>query len=286
MLEPYANSSDLDWHIGDRYFGDWPWQPSGYSLMNEYNNIFDATRDAIVRNLNGEDVNVSLKISEIECDDGIKIKIQNIPESAFGRKVYINGKQVDDVSNLPAVVQYQEFFYPCTTNGNSYSIYVEYINDSYATIEKSNTIQIEAKGGLGDLVLMNDDYIGYTFENNVLTFTSIPQFNLIELGVVPAPDYYVIELSTTDGDYLSYNVIYIFSEDELISLDFTDERQSSEDVTEYVVSPDKREKEIIFKFYPVWRNPNANNVENPDYTYGNYRYMICDNDFNHILRME
>jgi len=51
MLESYVWSPDLDYHIGQSGFNDYTWQPSGYSLTNYSNNIFDATRNAIYKNL-------------------------------------------------------------------------------------------------------------------------------------------------------------------------------------------------------------------------------------------
>ena len=46
MLQPYAYSPDLDYHIGTNDFSDGTWQPRGYSFTNEYDNLFDATREA------------------------------------------------------------------------------------------------------------------------------------------------------------------------------------------------------------------------------------------------
>ena len=51
MLEPYAASPDLHDKISQKYWGDYTWQPGGYSLTNYSNNIFDATRNAIYSNL-------------------------------------------------------------------------------------------------------------------------------------------------------------------------------------------------------------------------------------------
>ena len=47
MLEPYAASPDLHDKISQKYWGDYTWQPDGYSLTNFSNNIYDATRYAI-----------------------------------------------------------------------------------------------------------------------------------------------------------------------------------------------------------------------------------------------
>ncbi len=47
MLESYAASPDLHDKISQKYWGDYTWQPGGYSLTSYSNNIYDATRYAI-----------------------------------------------------------------------------------------------------------------------------------------------------------------------------------------------------------------------------------------------
>ena len=252
MLEPYANSSDLDWHLGDRYFGDWPWQPSGYSLMNEDNNIFDATRDAIVRNLNGEDVNVSLKISEIECDDGIKVSASYLPDGAYVRKVYLDNAVISD-----SITQATEFYYPFVTEGKSYSVVVEYLNNSWQTIEKTQPLKIVAKGGAGDII-PND--VSWTFEDNKLVFSSFPT------------------LVTSKESDISYKVCVEFQTSNWASyvgerllnsavLDLTDEN---------IIPKEYRNSGIIFKCFARIENVTTDE---------DWRHIFFDHDNNNPLRV-
>ena len=119
MLEPYAESPDLHDKISQKYWGDYTWEPDGYSLTNYSNNIFDATRYAI----RGEENPNILKISEVECNDGIKVSASYLPDGAHVRKVYLNEKVISD-----SVTQATEFYYPFVTKGKSYSVVLEYLN--------------------------------------------------------------------------------------------------------------------------------------------------------------
>ena len=253
MLEPYANSSDLDWHLGDRYFGDWPWQPSGYSLINESNNIFDATRDAIVRNLNGENVNKILSLSEVECYEGIKVVASYVPEGVAIRKVFINGKQIAETASLygasDVAVKNPEFFYPYVSAGKSYAIYFEYFDDKWTPLKKSSEVTITAKGGKGDLIIKNGP-INYTFKDNVLEIFPEPEFYVDSEALLPDQTY--IELNTIEWNYITT----LF---DCLTVDFNDTS---------ILPEDRKNDDITFSYVAKF------NME--DETNGSYRYIVLD----------
>ena len=262
MLESYAKSPDLHDKISQKYWGDYTWQPEGYSLTNYFNNIYDATRYAI----RGEENPNILKISEIECDEGIKIEIKNIPESACIRQVYVNGKQIAKVDcdydeRLTEIVKSTEFFYPYTKEGNEYSIYVEYLDDSFSNIGKSKEIIITAQGGKGEIQAPE---VSYTFENNILTFTN--EANLWCNDSKPIiPSNYVVEIQVKDfKGYVSYNWIST----ENLSLDLAKENTDGEGNVTYTVAPEYRNSELIFTYYAE-----INSTKD-----GSYRYVIYDYD--------
>ena len=168
MLEPHAASPDLHDKISQKYWGDYTWQPGGYSLTNYSNNIFDATRYAI----SGEENPNIINISEVECNDGIKVSASYLPEGAYVRRVFLDNAVISD-----SITQETEFYYPFVTEGKSYSVVVEYLNNDWQTIEKTQQKKLVAKGGLGDII-QND--ISWNFINNQLILSSFPSLNTSE----------------------------------------------------------------------------------------------------------
>lgn len=214
MISPYLNSPDLDYHIGVKSFNDYTWCPSGYFLTTEKNNLFDATTNSFKKWINGD----YLSIYQITDGDykGIKFGIENIPEDAAIRKVYINGKLVAElglewkngISYISDYISKTKFGYPYTRSGENYKVYVQYLNKNYSVIETSPTITITATSGLGEFYLTNEP--SYTIENNILTFDPVPEIKICSDN--PRTDdnwneYYVLEVETTDWNYQSWNYL-------------------------------------------------------------------------------
>ena len=195
MLEPYAASPHLHDKISQKYWGDYTWQPSGYSLTSYSNNIYDATRYAI----RGEENPNILKISEIECDDGIKVKVDFIPDGAKIRKVYINGINCAESQNLD-VINNQEFFYPYVEEGNEYSVMIQYLDAAWQNLLTSKAITITAQGGKGDIYVANAP-ITYYFSDSKLIIS--PEAQLEFDGKQITPDKSYIELNTRNWDHIN-----------------------------------------------------------------------------------
>ncbi|MCR4733747.1 MAG: CotH kinase family protein [Treponema sp.] len=237
MVSPYLYSSDLSYNgLGVSRFGDYTWQPEGYSLTSKGNNIFDASRQSFIRWFSGE----TLKIEEYEDSDyeGIKIKIKNIPSDAAIRKIYINGKQVsssgfnwnsDGSYSIDKHVFESEWGYPYTKAGERYEVYIIYQNSSYANIDSSPKISITAKGGQGELYLANEPV--YTIEDKILKFTPEPEIKIGNSLVKSRWDwdkYFILELETTDWQYQSWNWLgdsckeFDFTKDGVVKNPFAD----------------------------------------------------------------
>lgn len=248
MLEPYAASPDLHDKISQKYWGDYTWQPGGYSLTSYSNNIFDATRYAI----RGEENPNILKISEVECFDGIQISASYLPEGTHVRRVYLNDAVISDY-----ITQETEFYYPYVTSGETYSVSVEYLNDSWETIVKTPEVRIEAMGGVGDIT-QND--ISWSFEDNKLIFSSMPT---ISTSMNTDIDYEVfLELQTLNWESWIGEV-----EISSNTVDFTDER----------IIPEKfHNSDIIFKCFARFTN-DLGDIE--------YRHIFFDFDNSNPIRI-
>ena len=196
MLEPHAASPDLHDKISQKYWGDYTWQPGGYSLTNYSNNIFDATRYAI----SGEENPNIINISEVECSDGIKIAINKVPEETKVRKIHINNKNVSEFKyNEYEGIFSKEFYYPYTKAGETYSIKIEYCDEDYSAFATTNSIEITAKGGRGELY--TKEPFTFSYENGTYTFPSETVKVYDDYGEV-TPFLYAIGIFTKDWNYI------------------------------------------------------------------------------------
>lgn len=229
MVTPYINSPDLCYTgLGVNQFADWnTWNQSGCSLTNKANNIFDDTRRSIIYNLTGEEVDEGQLIIYQDTTftgKGIKIKINNIPEDAAIRKVYLKPannpnaklKQISNVggnnnsSTMQAKVMSADFVYAFTEAGKQYDICVEYCNKSYSSIGKSKVKTITAVSGFGEFTLEKPvEFNPATMiVDNKLNYA--PSITLGSTGI-SIPDYenwaayYVIEIEADDWKYQSWN---------------------------------------------------------------------------------
>lgn len=216
MLKPYINSPHLSYTgLGVNSFSYNTWTPGGYDLVNQANNIYDATRESFEKYRTGNYLRIQ------DADDstfnGIKINISHIPDGAAIRRVYIKDlsetnaqfRQVAD-SSVQTIVDATEFGYPFTVSGTQYSIYVEYLNSAYVSLDISEPVTITATGGAGKLYV--DSPVAFNpatmISNNKLIYQPV-----IKLGNNPAPlpdysnwaAYYVIEIEAGDWQYQSWN---------------------------------------------------------------------------------
>ena len=196
MLEPHAASPDLHDKISQKYWGDYTWQPSGYSLTSYSNNIYDATRYAI----RGEENPNIIKITEVECSDGIKIAINKVPEETKVRKIHINNKNVSEFKyDEYEGIFSKEFYYPYTKAGETYSIKIEYCDEDYSAFATTNSIEITAKGGRGEL--HTKEPFTFSYENGTYTFPSETVKVYDDYGEV-TPFLYAIGIFTKDWNYI------------------------------------------------------------------------------------
>ena len=309
MINPYLNSPDLDVHNSRKSLWDGTWQPEGYFIYtNPNNNIFDATREWFDRNINSR----VLTITAASCNQGIKINIVNIPDRGARRNIFINGKQaasIDaEIDSGAGTWQWRdgfvqdEFVYPFTTAGNTYSIYVEYSDINYRTVEVSNTLMIKATSGLGELYIANSPQI--EFNNNILVIYPCPQVKYGDTELISNGawnKFFTIELQAIENNnssYLSWNYMddprregleYMIPNgmDPYIALDFISDKNAAK-VNEpnykpdYVVAPDRRNSDIIYQMkYSIGYEEGVCDTD----SYGGYVLPIYDYDTAHPLRM-
>ncbi len=287
MVTPYINSPDLCYTgLGVNQFADWTtWNQAGCSLTNKFNNFFDDTRLSIIYNLTGEEVDEGqLMISQDETfTKGIKIKIENIPEEAAIRAVYLKPaddanakfKQIasvgggDNDSATQSRVMKEDFVYAFTEAGKKYDIYIEYSNKYYSTICKSKVKTVTAKGGYGDITLDNpkefepskiivNNKLDYspeiTFGNKGESFTDHGSWGV----------YYVIEIEAGDWNYQSWNHIF----PDCNGFDFAEGERVKD-----------RGSELFISFYVVITEGVIGYECGPEYTgYGDYRFVIWSYD--------
>ncbi|MCR5285333.1 MAG: CotH kinase family protein [Treponema sp.] len=216
MVGPYLNSPDLSYEgLGVKEFNDYTWRPSGYSIMQKSNNIFDATRKAIEKNFSGK--TLSLQQINNKKTEGIKVKIKFIPENAASREFYIDGLLASVIERdwsqsrasynfISKNIMDAEWEYPFTKDGKEYQVFVKYYDKDFNLIETSPAIKVKARGGLGELSVSKD--IEYSIENNVLTFQKAPLVKVGGLLRSKAPGYYRLDLNkAVDWWWLSGNFL-------------------------------------------------------------------------------
>ena len=262
MLSPYLNSPDLNYYcLGVNSFQDYTWQPSGYSLVNKENNIYEATHKSFEKWFNG----TTLQVYEIldNSYSGIKIGIKNIPEDAVIRDVFINDKLAAETDKK---VFAEEFGYPYTKPGAQYTVKVVYKNKNWGTLETASTTII-AKSGEGEFCVKNKP--SYSIKKGVLKFSPEPELQIGKEQPEKEDNwkkYYILELTTTDWQYQSWNYLGASAN----NFDFNGKNRNGEDVIK------DKSKTFIFSLYYVVRNEK----------YGDYRLMIYENDFQRSFKLK
>ena len=262
MLSPYLNSPDLNYYcLGVNSFQDYTWQPSGYSLVNKENNIYEATHKSFEKWFNG----TTLQVYEIldNSYSGIKIGIKNIPEDSVIRDVFINEKLAAETDKK---VFAEEFGYPYTKPGAQYTVKVVYKNKNWGTLETASTT-ILAKSGEGEFCVKNKP--SYSIKKGVLKFSPEPELQIGKEQPEKEDNwkkYYILELTTTDWQYQSWNYLGASAN----NFDFNGKNRNGEDIIK------DKSKTFIFSLYYVVRNEK----------YGDYRLMIYENDFQRSFKLK
>ncbi len=180
MVEPYLNSPDITGRQGVTGWGDYTWQPGGYSLTNESNNIFDATRMWFRLNL-GEKIDglqgstVTKQIqnpngSYSACQLSVEVKENGllIKKSHNATWDYVSiwiYDKTDAIDNARIVTNEKtnEFLYPFVQEGHLYSVGLTLqstTNNWYYHDARNDgvSILVQAAGGLGNYRITNSGY--------------------------------------------------------------------------------------------------------------------------------
>lgn len=180
MVSPYLNSPDITGRQGVTSWGDYTWQPGGYSLTNESNNIFDATRMWFRLNL-GEKIDGlqgSTVTKQIQNPNGIYSACQlsvEVKENGLLIKKSHNATwdyvsiwiydKTDAIDNARIVTNEKtnEFLYPFVQEGHLYSVGLTLqstTNNWYYHDARNDglSILVQAAGGLGNYRITNSGY--------------------------------------------------------------------------------------------------------------------------------
>ena len=173
-------SPDLTGNMGTLYWGDYTWQPGGYSLTNKSNNLFDATRLYIrynlgeeIEELNASSVKQAIKnpngtYSDCELsvdvkDDGLYITKSHNPLWDHV-SIYIYDK-TDSKENVRIVTDADknEFLYPFVKKGHLYTVglSLQSSKNNWYYVDARNegiSVLVKAKGGDGNYRITNSGY--------------------------------------------------------------------------------------------------------------------------------
>ena len=181
MVSPYLYSPDLTGRQGVLYWGDYSWQPGGYSLTNKSNNIYDATRLFFRLNL-GEEIeelkgaSVSKKVpnpngSYSDCSLSVAVKDNGLfitkSHAALWDHVSIMVyDKTDSKENVRIVTNEKtnEFLYPFVKQGHLYSVglTLQSSSNAWAYRDARNddgvSLLVQADGGVGNYRITNSGY--------------------------------------------------------------------------------------------------------------------------------
>ena len=215
MVKPYLYSEDLkDGRQGTLEWGDWTtWQPSGYSLTNRANNVFDATRlffrlnlGAEVEGMDSATVNEQVRnpdestysafeLSVTAKNDGLHITKSH---DAVWDHVAIHIYDINDSVENARIATNQnvnEFVYPFVEKGHLYKVWLTLQSaacDWYYTDAKDYGISVIvlAEGGVGNYRITNS---GYSYSSSDYSII------LTDLKIV-RPDGLVFEDERIEGN--------------------------------------------------------------------------------------
>ena len=192
MVSPYLNSPDITGRQGVTSWGDYTWQPGGYSLTTKSNNLFDATSMYFrlnlgekIEGLDGSSVTQSIKNPDTmggysDCtlsvevrDDGLYIeKSHNVAWDHVAIRVY---DKTDSNENARIVTDEEtnSFLYPFVQKNHLYSVGLTLQSAAYDweykdARDEGVSILVQAKGGLGNYRITNSGYSYYSPDYSIV----------------------------------------------------------------------------------------------------------------------
>ncbi len=228
------------------------------------------------------------KVTVIEDAEynGIRLRLENTAENAKYRRIYMNGTQVSDEGEEH--VFDSVWNYPFVKAGGVYKIYVIYLDENWATIQISETMEITASSGKGDWHFENTEY---EIVNNVLKFKNPPELKGVFDDEFPAYTLIPIRrgwLCSSEIDEETGKTVYraigtgeiiptdenaIFATRELVESDDGTFKEVFRDIEtrEIIVPPDEGEYTIVAEdsgnIYYIQKQ-----YYNYEDTYKNYHY--------------
>ena len=193
MVSPCLYSADLNGRQGTVSWGDYTWQPGGYSLTTKSNNIYDATRLFFRINL-GEEIeglkaaSVKEKIKdpdgsgseESDCELSVTVKdngllIKKAHNSVWDHVSIQIYDKTDSKDNVRIVTDEKtnEFLYPFVKKGHLYTVGLtmqssthnwEYLDARNAGI----SVLVQAAGGLGTYRITSSGYSYYSPDYSII----------------------------------------------------------------------------------------------------------------------
>lgn len=180
MVSPYLNSPDITGRQGVTGWGDYTWQPGGYSLTTKSNNLFDATSMYFrlnlgekIEGLDGDSVTVKIQNpngSKSDCTLSVEVKnngllIKKSHNDAWDHvSIYVYDK-TDSKENARIVTNEKsnEFLYPFVEDGHLYSVglTLQSEKNSWYYRDARNdgvSVLVQAAGGLGNYRISNSGY--------------------------------------------------------------------------------------------------------------------------------
>ncbi len=197
MVSPYLYSPDLTGRQGTLSWGDYTWQPGGYSLTKKSNNLFDATRFYFRLNL-GEEME-ELKCSSVtqsiknpvsiggsaNCtlsvevrDGGLYIeKAHNSVWDHVSIQIYDKTDSKDNV-RIVTDAKTNNFLYPFVQKNHLYTVGLTLQSEvgkweyKDARNDDGVSVLVQAAGGLGNYRITNSGYSYYSPDYSIM-FTGL-----------------------------------------------------------------------------------------------------------------
>ena len=200
----------------------------------------------------------------------LKITASEIPEDAYSRELWVNGKYVlemeRDYSNGVHPAEYIKdttINYPYVKAGREYKVYVKYHTKDWREY-RSPEIKVKPTSGLGEMSLANKDSLVYTIGSNHLKFVRVPELKIgNETKEKPFYKFNFNNLSCTKDDKW---IAGPEEEGPAINIDLD---KYIDDSHRPVYKSDKISFELFYKEYV--------RDENNHYKY-HYRFQILDHD--------
>ena len=200
----------------------------------------------------------------------LKITASEIPEDAYSRELWVNGKYVLEMErNYSNGVHPAEYIkdttinYPYVKAGREYKVYVKYHTKDWREY-RSPEIKVKPTSGLGEMSLANKDSLVYTIGSNHLKFVRVPELKIgNETIEKPFYKFNFNNLSSTKDDKW---IAGPEEEGPAINIDLD---KYIDDSHRPVYKSDKISFELFYKEYV--------RDENNHYKY-HYRFQILDHD--------